>query len=212
MPEGGPGAPVGVHVLTQEGDVLIALLYQPAHLVQDILSPPTSSWASPGRRRRSSRTPSACWRKSGSTPCLPSSTDCSHILAAGGMSARAGGPSHQFPEQRPLVGPGNLHVPELAQGGKRRPRQVVALHPPTTPNATTKKEGIPMPEITPMMQQYLDIKAQNPDSILFFRLGDFYEMFNEDAKPTCRGRLFKTAGCWCMRPRQAVSLQSSIKA
>ena len=33
-----------------------------------------------------------------------------------------------------------------------------------------------------MMQQYLDIKAQNPDSILFFRLGDFYEMFNEDAK------------------------------
>ena len=36
-----------------------------------------------------------------------------------------------------------------------------------------------MPEITPMMQQYLDIKAQNPDSILFFRLGDFYEMFNE---------------------------------
>ncbi len=46
----------------------------------------------------------------------------------------------------------------------------------------TKKEGTPMPEITPMMQQYLDIKAQNPDSILFFRLGDFYEMFNEDAR------------------------------
>ncbi len=39
-----------------------------------------------------------------------------------------------------------------------------------------------MPEITPMMQQYLDMKARNPDSILFFRLGDFYEMFNEDAK------------------------------
>ena len=39
-----------------------------------------------------------------------------------------------------------------------------------------------MAELTPMMQQYLDIKAKNPDSILFFRLGDFYEMFNEDAK------------------------------
>ena len=37
-----------------------------------------------------------------------------------------------------------------------------------------------------MMQQYLDIKAQNPDSILFFRLGDFYEMFNEDAKLVSR--------------------------
>ncbi|MBE6031830.1 MAG: DNA mismatch repair protein MutS [Clostridiales bacterium] len=35
--------------------------------------------------------------------------------------------------------------------------------------------------LTPMMQQYLDIKAQNPDCILFFRLGDFYEMFFEDA-------------------------------
>ena len=30
-----------------------------------------------------------------------------------------------------------------------------------------------MPELTPMMQQYQEIKAQNPDSILFFRLGDF---------------------------------------
>ncbi len=37
------------------------------------------------------------------------------------------------------------------------------------------------PESTPMMQQYLKIKEENPDAILFFRLGDFYEMFNEDA-------------------------------
>ncbi len=36
------------------------------------------------------------------------------------------------------------------------------------------------------MRQYLDIKAQNPDSILFFRLGDFYEMFHEDAKVASR--------------------------
>ena len=35
---------------------------------------------------------------------------------------------------------------------------------------------------TPLMRQYLDIKAQHPDSILFFRMGDFYEMFFEDAK------------------------------
>lgn len=35
---------------------------------------------------------------------------------------------------------------------------------------------------TPMLQQYLEIKAQHPNSILFFRLGDFYEMFFEDAK------------------------------
>ena len=39
-----------------------------------------------------------------------------------------------------------------------------------------------MAELTPMMKQYLEIKANNPDSILFFRLGDFYEMFSEDAR------------------------------
>ena len=36
--------------------------------------------------------------------------------------------------------------------------------------------------VTPMMQQYLDIKEQYPNAILFFRLGDFYEMFFDDAK------------------------------
>jgi DNA mismatch repair protein MutS len=36
-------------------------------------------------------------------------------------------------------------------------------------------------QLTPLMQQYLGIKKENPDSILFFRLGDFYEMFFEDA-------------------------------
>lgn len=36
--------------------------------------------------------------------------------------------------------------------------------------------------LTPAMQQYYDLKNQYPDSILFFRMGDFYEMFDEDAK------------------------------
>lgn len=36
-------------------------------------------------------------------------------------------------------------------------------------------------KLTPMMQQYLDIKQQYRDCILFFRLGDFYEMFFDDA-------------------------------
>ena len=38
-----------------------------------------------------------------------------------------------------------------------------------------------MGTITPMMQQYLDMKEQYKDCILFFRLGDFYEMFFADA-------------------------------
>ncbi|HBI14933.1 MAG TPA: DNA mismatch repair protein MutS [Desulfobulbaceae bacterium] len=36
-------------------------------------------------------------------------------------------------------------------------------------------------KITPMLQQYLEIKAGHPDAILFYRMGDFYEMFFEDA-------------------------------
>lgn len=36
--------------------------------------------------------------------------------------------------------------------------------------------------MTPMLQQYLEIKEQNKDTILFFRMGDFYEMFFEDAE------------------------------
>ena len=38
-----------------------------------------------------------------------------------------------------------------------------------------------MAELTPMMQQYMETKSQYPDCILFYRLGDFYEMFFDDA-------------------------------
>ncbi len=43
-----------------------------------------------------------------------------------------------------------------------------------------------MAEITPMMQHYLDTKKQYHDCILFYRLGDFYEMFFDDAKTVSR--------------------------
>ena len=41
-------------------------------------------------------------------------------------------------------------------------------------------------KITPMMKQYLEAKSQYPDTILFFRMGDFYELFYEDAKIASR--------------------------
>ena len=40
--------------------------------------------------------------------------------------------------------------------------------------------------VTPVRKQYLEIKRQYPDAILFFRLGDFYETFDEDAETTAR--------------------------
>lgn len=41
-------------------------------------------------------------------------------------------------------------------------------------------------DVTPIRQQYLDIKKQYPDAIVFFRLGDFYETFDDDAQITSR--------------------------
>ena len=43
-----------------------------------------------------------------------------------------------------------------------------------------------MAELTPMKKQYNEIKQQHQDCLLFFRLGDFYEMFNDDAKIASR--------------------------
>ena len=43
-----------------------------------------------------------------------------------------------------------------------------------------------MAELSPMMQQYLEIKNQHKDEILFYRIGDFYEMFFDDALTASR--------------------------
>ena len=45
---------------------------------------------------------------------------------------------------------------------------------------------MPKDDVTPSRQQYLDIKREHPNEILLFRLGDFYETFDEDAEITAR--------------------------
>src|SRR6201989_1530979 len=44
----------------------------------------------------------------------------------------------------------------------------------------------PVARVTPMMEQYLEIKAANPGLLLFYRMGDFYELFFEDAERASR--------------------------
>src|ERR1700690_523219 len=44
------------------------------------------------------------------------------------------------------------------------------------------RQGNLLQDHTPMMQQYLRIKAQHPNVLLFYRMGDFYEMFYDDAR------------------------------
>jgi DNA mismatch repair protein MutS len=57
-----------------------------------------------------------------------------------------------------------------------------AIPASTDPAAPTEASG----RLTPMMEQYLEIKAANPGLLLFYRMGDFYEMFFEDAEIASR--------------------------
>ncbi len=58
-------------------------------------------------------------------------------------------------------------------------------------------------QLTPMMQQYMDIKANYQDCILFFRLGDFYEMFFEDAITASREMEVTLTGKNCGQEEKA---------
>src|SRR5258706_15372419 len=55
---------------------------------------------------------------------------------------------------------------------------------PVPPDATPPAEAAA--RVTPMMEQYLEIKAANPGLLLFYRMGDFYELFFEDAEIASR--------------------------
>src|SRR5579871_5244310 len=57
-----------------------------------------------------------------------------------------------------------------------------ALPPPDIADVTAE----PAARVTPMMEQYLEIKAANPGLLLFYRMGDFYELFFEDAEIASR--------------------------
>ena len=50
-----------------------------------------------------------------------------------------------------------------------------------SPGATAKAAALTSTKTSPVMRQYLEIKSGHEDAILFFRLGDFFEMFFDDA-------------------------------
>src|ERR1700752_3418388 len=62
----------------------------------------------------------------------------------------------------------------------------MTAQPSITPPASPEQDAVPQSEIaarvTPMMEQYLEIKAAHPGLLLFYRMGDFYELFFEDAE------------------------------
>ena len=60
-----------------------------------------------------------------------------------------------------------------------------------------------MAEYTPMMKQYFETKEQYPDTILLFRLGDFYEMFFDDAKTVSKELELTLTGRDCGQAERA---------
>jgi DNA mismatch repair protein MutS len=62
----------------------------------------------------------------------------------------------------------------------------VSLAPKTDDAGVTPKAADDVARVTPMMEQYIEIKAANPDCLLFYRMGDFYEMFFGDAEIASR--------------------------
>ena len=62
----------------------------------------------------------------------------------------------------------------------------IAWFPARIKRDTSNDRQATMARVTPMRRQYLEIKSQYPDCILMFRMGDFYEMFDEDAEVAAR--------------------------
>src|ERR1700733_9677177 len=65
-------------------------------------------------------------------------------------------------------------------------QQPIPMPAQSTPATETSAEDVRAVEaiarVTPMMEQYLEIKAAHPGLLLFYRMGDFYELFFEDAE------------------------------
>lgn len=81
---------------------------------------------------------------------------------------------------------------EASAANSEAANDTVAVNVADSPSAGDSKSAKPAgnkwltalkaPGVTPMMQQFLEIKAEYPDCLLFYRMGDFYELFFEDAE------------------------------
>src|ERR1700712_2070169 len=95
-----------------------------------------------------------------------------------------------FPAEPPCPGPQGTW--KTRSGCSPLPKTLMALSAMTihsTPPAPSDNEAASSEaagRVTPMMEQYLELKAANPGLLLFYRMGDFYELFFEDAEIASR--------------------------
>lgn len=74
----------------------------------------------------------------------------------------------------------------MAQAKSRRSRSNRAATPELPASPPSDGDGDPGAPLVPSRRQYLDLKAAHPQAILLYRLGDFYESFDDDAKAVAR--------------------------
>lgn len=106
-------------------------------------------------------------RQSESAPRMPGGTNEQQQAPGTQSQAQPDG------EARPPVAP-------RQEASTSSTSRSVGVGPPATVDAETLRRRAAA-EATPSMAQYLEIKAANPDSLLWYRMGDFYELFFEDA-------------------------------
>src|SRR6266536_3495788 len=140
------------------------------------------------------------YRESPPPPRRPSHAGVSRVRRTGaGGEERRPGRRHAHPAQGDgLRGACRARLDRLLQGARRPLRDprgggahaAAAAHPRGRPavrgGGAVTTAGAGGATETPLMQQYRDIKARYPQTILFFRMGDFYEMFEDDAKLAAR--------------------------
>ena len=101
---------------------------------------------------------------------------------------RCGAASHWF--RRSTAGPSRAALAASCGASASRRRALWRPPPPLLASAMNQREPMPAGHepaerrrgrVTPMMEQYVEIRAANPDCLLFYRMGDFYELFFDDA-------------------------------
>src|SRR5690606_7722508 len=100
-----------------------------------------------------------------------------------------GGTGKNIAPSRPDPGRRGVLVPSGAAccgtGGRAGPDTIRCRRAAARP-APDRMKLDKSPEHTPLMKQYFAAKAEHPDVLLFFRMGDFYELFHDDARKAAR--------------------------
>src|SRR6266581_7088167 len=117
--------------------------------------------------------------------------DPGHLSSAAlsrGCPRQVRGMTHQYLLASPAVDTARTIIAEASDATGKAADEAGRATPIATDEAgrVTPIAADEVGRVTPMMEQYIEIKAANPDCLLFYRMGDFYELFFDDAEVASR--------------------------